>query len=187
MLAAFRAVFLHDPQQFCVSWLLQLQSTALSRRKTTKAAFERLSALPPTKQGFPDRSKAFLTQQPSCFESSHPPAVLVFSQWFVAQRAQGFSREIAQVHRENQTIYPALAMHPWSSCLPQARPFFPAIELFVKVSAVQCVFVYGGAFAVSEVCLIVLSEGKRTNRTGLICVSCWVKRAANLNELTYQL
>lgn len=64
----------------------QLQSTALSRRKSTMAAFQQLSALPPTKQGFPDknkgfpdRNKAFLTQQSSCSsisESSHPLAVL---------------------------------------------------------------------------------------------------------------
>lgn len=31
-------------------------------------------------------------------------------------------------------------MHPSSSCLLQARPLLPAIELFVKVSTVQCVF-----------------------------------------------
>lgn len=43
------------------------------------AAFEQLSALPPTKQGFSDRNRSSLTQQSSCCsisESSHPPALL---------------------------------------------------------------------------------------------------------------
>lgn len=141
MLAAFQAHFFYKTHSSFVSpgcW--QLQSTALSRRKTTTAAFQQLSALPPTKQGFPDRNKAFLTQQSSCssiFESPHP---LVFPSGCGAESTGIYPGGFLRFREEFiQTIYPVLAMHPSSSCLLQARPLFPAIELFVKVSTV-CLF-----------------------------------------------
>ncbi|KAI1241432.1 Chloride intracellular channel protein 6, partial [Lamprotornis superbus] len=48
---------------------------------------------------------------------------------------RGLAQGNSSVHRENQTIYPVLAMHAWSSCLLQTRSLFPAIELFVKAGS----------------------------------------------------